>query len=32
MFATKEAILAVQRRPGTSCRIFTMDERANGKG
>ncbi len=31
MYATKEAVLAKQRFPGTECRIFIMDERAFSK-
>ncbi|MFN2292096.1 MAG: 4Fe-4S binding protein [Anaerolineae bacterium] len=31
MYATKEAVLAKQRYPGTECQIFIMDERAFSK-
>jgi len=31
MYATKEAVLARQRNPGTECHIFIMDERAFSK-
>ena len=31
MYATKEAMLAIQRIPGAECHIFTMDERAFNK-
>ena len=31
MYATKEAMLAMQRVPGAECHIFTMDERAFNK-
>jgi heterodisulfide reductase subunit A len=31
MYATKEAVLAKQRFPGTECRVFVMDERAFSK-
>jgi heterodisulfide reductase subunit A len=31
MYATKEAMLAMQRIPGAECHIFTMDERAFNK-
>ena len=31
MYATKEAVLAKQRFPGTECRVFIMDERAFSK-
>ncbi|MCX6027504.1 MAG: FAD-dependent oxidoreductase, partial [Chloroflexi bacterium] len=31
MYATKEAVLAMQRIPGAECHIFTMDERAFNK-
>jgi len=31
MYATKEAVLARQRDPGTECRIFMMDERTFNK-
>ncbi|MGC9336128.1 MAG: heterodisulfide reductase, partial [Anaerolineae bacterium] len=31
MYATKEAVLAKQRYPGTECQVFIMDERAFSK-